>query len=284
MVRNVGLNVDTIRLSGSLKNLRKELELLRSLEINLAEIPPAGLHFIFGGKLVFSKLKEVLEVIRDFPFEYTIHMPDPVNFAINREEDFEIASAVVEFAKIIDAKVIVYHCGSQPGIEGFDLEVQRLSLLADIIGDKNIFIGIENLDHDIEWTLNICKNVGKEKVKLTIDVGHLFLHCNGDVSKFIEQLELGLPYAVEIHFHDNFGKPANLCWKDIGEKIWFAYLYGVGDLHLPLGMGVLPLEITFELINKYFDGYVVIEINDLNRFQEDIANSIRLIRKNCFCG
>ncbi len=284
MVRKIGLNVDTVRLSGSLKNLEEELKLASRLGLELAEIPPAGLNFILNGKLISSKLCKVLEVLNSFPIEYTVHMPDTVNLAQKRQEDFEIASAVLEFARIIKARVIVYHCSSHPDSGGFENEVCMLSALMNSIGDDELVIGVENLDQDVRWIVNLCKEVNNPRLRLTLDVGHLFLHCKGNVSMFLDQLKHGLPHAIELHIHDNFGKSTDCYEKGIAEKIWFAYLYGVGDLHLPIGMGSIPFKVVFELINEYFDGYVVMEINDLNRFQEDIADSIRLIRDNCRCN
>ncbi len=280
VIRNIGLNVDTVRLSGSLKKLKEELSFIQSIGITLAEIPPAGLSFIFNGTADFQKSGKVFEILRGFDLYYTIHMPDPLNLALERSEDLSIALTVVNFAKAIKAKVVVYHCGSNLNFGSVERESEQLKILAKELGKDNIFLGIENLDHNIEWILELLKRVDFENVGLVLDVGHLFLYCKGNERLFLSQLSLGLSESVELHIHDNFGKPSVSFEKDIANKNYFAYLFGVGDLHLPLRMGAIPWSEVFRLVNDKFDGYVILEINDFNRFSEDIPSSIQILREN----
>jgi len=57
------------------------------------------------------------------------------------------------------------------------------------------------------------------------------------------------------------------------------YVFGIGDLHLPLGYGAIPYERIFKYIkDSKFSGIVILEINDMNRFRNDYAACLRTIR------
>ncbi len=144
---------------------------------------------------------------------------------------------------------------------------------------KGTVLALENIHQLVDEVLEVVEAVSSEKIRLLIDLGHLYLRCNGDRFRFLEQIELGLEKSVEIHVHDNFGKQAEDLDEKITQNLHFAYLYGVGDLHLPLGLGTIPYDEVFTVLRKSFDGFAVLEINDLNRFKMDIPNSLSLLRE-----
>ncbi|MEJ5230379.1 MAG: sugar phosphate isomerase/epimerase family protein, partial [Pseudothermotoga sp.] len=202
----------------------------------------------------------------------------PVNLASSRQEDLQIMLKIFEIASTINASVIVYHCAYRRGDKkSFEKEVQTIKMIANKL--KSSVLALENTHQMIDEVLEVVEAVASEKVRLLIDVGHLYIRCNADRSKFFEQVEMGLEKTVEIHVHDNFGKPSVGFDESIGKAIHFAYLYGVGDLHLPLGLGTIPFDDLFALLKRKFDGFVVLEINDLNRFKADIPKSLSLLRE-----
>jgi len=274
----IGINVDTVRLNGSFQNLEEELKTFSSMGFDCAEIPPAGMSLIFDSNLKNESLNKLVEITSRFDLEYTIHAPDPVNLATPRKEDLQIIFNVIEIASAINASVIVYHCGYKKGeMTSFKNEVQSLKIAATKL--KGTVLALENTHQMVDEVLEVVEAVSDEKIRLLIDLGHLYLRCNGDRFKFLEQIELGVEKAVEIHVHDNFGKKAEDLDEKITQNLHFAYLYGVGDLHLPLGFGTIPYEEVFTVLRRSFDGFVVLEINDLNRFKVNIPSSLSLLRE-----
>lgn len=277
-MRKIGINIDTLRLNGSFENLERELKLFSEMGFDCAELPPAGMSLIFNSNLKNESLKKLVEITSRFNLLYTIHGPDPINLASRRQEDLQIMIKIFEIASAINASVIVYHCAYTRGNKkSFEKEVQTIKAIADRLGSS--ILALENTHQMVDEVLEVVEAVSSEKVKLLIDLGHLYIRCNADRSRFFKQIEMGLEKAVEIHIHDNFGKQSEGFDESIKNATHFAYLYGVGDLHLPLGLGTIPFDEVFNLLRRDFDGFVVLEINDLNRFETDIPNSLSLLRE-----
>ncbi|KAF2957760.1 hypothetical protein AS159_04930 [Thermotoga sp. Ku-13t] len=278
MVKGVGINIDTRRLSGSHEILRTELEKFQRFGFDYAEIPPAGLDVILDGKIVSKRLDPILQILKSCSLKFTVHGPDPVNLSSNREEDFSIVLATIDFASFVGAESVVYHCGwLGEDREKKDREIENLKKLCDKLEKMRVILVVENTRQTIEQTLEIVQAVNHPNVRLLIDVGHLFLRLRGNEKEFLRQISLGLPHAFELHVHDNFGKPEE-DYEPMMASSLFAYLYGVGDLHLPIGYGRIPFEELFKLVREEFDGIVVLEINDMNRFEKDIPESLEKLR------
>ncbi|WP_448522641.1 sugar phosphate isomerase/epimerase family protein [Pseudothermotoga sp.] len=279
MVRAIGINIDTKRLSGSEEKLKEELEKFERLGFDCAEIPPAGLDVIFNGEIIPERLNRIVQILKRSRLKFTVHGPDPVDLSSDRKEDLQIISANVDFAHAIGALTVVYHSGwFGKDEEKKRREIENLKRLCTKLEKTNVCLVVENTKQTVEQTLQIVTTVNHPKVKLLIDVGHLFLRVKGNEQKFLEQLALGLPLAFELHVHDNFGKPEDDAERSFSRELHFAYLYGVGDLHLPLGLGKIPFERVFDLVKEKFDGIVVLEINDLNRFERDIPETLEKLK------
>lgn len=284
LVKGFGINIDTRRLSGSYEVLRAELEKFQRFGFDYAEIPPAGLDVILDGKIISKRLNPIQQILKSFDLKFTVHGPDPVNLSSGREEDFSILSATIDFASSVGAESVVYHCGwfDEDG-ERKKREIENLKKLCDKLEKVCVSLVVENTKQTIEQTLEIVQAVNHPNVRLLIDVGHLFLRLRGNEKEFLRQISLGLPHAFELHVHDNFGRPEEDYEPSVASSP-FAYLYGVGDLHLPIGCGRIPFEELFELVREKFDGIVVLEINDLNRFEKDIPESLEKLRNLSAAG
>lgn len=266
--------------------MKQELKEFKRLGFDCVEIPPAGLDVIFNDEIVSQRLERILSVLRRSNLKFTVHSPDPVDLSSGRQEDFQILSATIDFARTIEALTVVYHCGSfSESEERKQREIANLKRLCSKLEGSNTCLVVENTTRQtIEHTLQIVQGVNHPKVKLLIDVGHLFLKVRGSEEEFLRQLSLGLPHAFELHLHDNFGKPEEGYGLSLESQLNFAYLFGVGDLHLPIGLGKIPFEKVFELVRDEFDGIVVVEINDLNRFERDIPDVIKKLKNSLKIG
>ncbi|KUK03054.1 MAG: Xylose isomerase domain-containing protein TIM barrel, partial [Thermotoga sp. 50_1627] len=285
VVRLIGINIDTKRLSGSEERLKEELEKFERLGFDCVEIPPAGLDVIFTGQIVHGRLNRITQVMKRSSLKFTVHGPDLVDLSSSRKEDLQILSATIDFASSIDALTVVYHCAwLGESAEKKRREIENLKRLCAKLEKTNVCLVVENTRQLIEQTLQVVTAVNHPQVKLLIDVGHLFLRVKGNEQKFLEQLSLGLSHAFELHVHDNFGKPVNHGKASLSGQIDFAYLYGLGDLHLPLGFGKIPFERVFELVRERFEGIIVLEINDLNRFERDIPETLEKLKVLSYAG
>ncbi|AIY86073.1 MULTISPECIES: TIM barrel protein [unclassified Thermotoga] len=286
MIKGIGTNVDTRRVNGSIKRLVSELEFFKSIGFDYVEIPAAGLDVIARGRIIRKRLERVKELLSNYNFRYTVHAPDVINLKIKTNPwHYRVMEATIEFAGEINAEVVVYHYGEVDHSIDVPERVQRkaeivaLRELADLAKEKGVVIGVENVGHPVSEVLKLVRAVNHPNVKLVIDVGHLFIVSNYTGIDFYDELKKGLPYAVELHLSDNFGESPQT-YQKIPDVEAFRFVYGIGDLHLPIGEGDIPYNKVFRIIRESgFDGIVILEINSMDRFADEYADSLNLLRR-----
>jgi sugar phosphate isomerase/epimerase len=286
MIKGIGTNVDTRRVNGSIKRLVSELEFFKSIGFDYVEIPAAGLDVIARGRIIRKRLERVKELLSNYNFRYTVHAPDVINLKIKTNPwHYRVMEATIEFAGEINAEVVVYHYGEVDHSIDVPERVQRkteivaLRELADLAKEKGVVIGVENVGHPVSEVLKLVRAVNHPNVKLVIDVGHLFIVSNYTGIDFYDELKKGLPYAVELHLSDNFGESPQT-YQKIPDVEAFCFVYGIGDLHLPIGEGDIPYNKVFRIIRESgFDGIVILEINSMDRFADEYADSLNLLRR-----
>jgi len=286
LLKGIGVNIDTRRLSGSIQRFEGELDFFRNVGFDYIEIPPAGLDVIVRGRIIEHRMRRLERLISLFDFKYTVHAPDVVNLKHKTNPwHYKVFEAVIEFARRIKAEIIVYHCGVVK--HSLDLtereqkkhEVKQLRNLAQKAQEYGITIGVENTVHSMDEVLEVVEAVNMPNVGITLDIGHLFIVANYRGLDFFSQLKKGLKKAVEIHVSDNFAE-SPYTYQDIPDVDLFRFVYGIGDLHLPIGEGEIPYTKVFRMIRESgFKGIVTLEINSMDRFKEEYANSLNLLRR-----
>ena len=286
MVKGIGVNIDTRRLNGSIQRFEGELDFFRNVGFDYIEIPPAGLDVIVRGRIIEHRMKRLERLISLFDFKYTVHAPDVVNLKHKTNPwHYKVFEAVIEFTRRIGGENIVYHCGVVK--HSLDLtekdqkkyEIKQLKSLAQKAQEYGITIGVENTVHSMDEVLEIVEAVDMPNVGVTLDVGHLFIISNYRGLNFFEQLKKGLSRTVEIHVSDNFAE-SPYTYQDIPDVDLFRFVYGIGDLHLPIGEGEIPYTKVFRMIRESgFNGIVTLEINSMDRFKEEYSNSLDILRR-----
>lgn len=80
-------------------------------------------------------------------------------------------------------------------------------------------------------------------VGICLDVGHVAVAASFFGFDYLKECAAVAPLVHHIHLHDNLGHP------DLAEggesRVFERLTYGIGDLHLPPGMGSIPLEDLF---------------------------------------
>ncbi len=287
VVKGIGVNVDTRRVSGSLKKFESELDFFQRIGFEYVEIPPAGLDVIMRGNLVPTRVKRVKQILNKYEFKYTVHAPDVINLRrITNPWHKRVFEASIEFAGAIGAEVVVYHCGKTDDRLDFSekqqkrAEIRALKSIAKIAEEHGVFIGVENLTHhSIEEVLEVVEAVNHPNVRMTLDIAHLFIAANYKGLDYLHQMEKAMPYVVELHVSDTFGE-AQERFQDIPSFEGFQLMYGIGDLHLPLGYGEISFnEVARVVLDSGFSGIVILEINNLEKYFEEYQDSYMRLRR-----
>jgi sugar phosphate isomerase/epimerase len=226
----------------------------------------------------------VLGLLREHNLQYTLHLPYDLNLlnadTLNIYTD--VFKASIEFAQMANMRVIVFHAGTieRDDRDAFHAEaenVRRLAKEADgiLLCPENPVIlsdGLFSAGRSAEHMVEFCERVNMPNCKLTFDVGHYFLRCNGNKDELPAAVRTALPHIGHVHLHDNFGMALPMSEHDYNHRI----ACGAADLHLPLGWGTIPIEDVIVALAGY-DGIINLEIE--KRFDDQYETSLELTRR-----
>jgi len=300
-LQGIGIDINDERVHGDLHVLRDELDYFRRCGFDTVELTTSGLYFIFNGDLDRERTRKIREVLSQYPFHYTLHLPDVLNLCNGPDPvlDLAIFSSCIDFAAAIGARVLVYHSGQnfynldspERRAEAFEREGFALADLAAKARKSGILITIENTNPGAE-ELDLIEERGlsKEQIRLlhpalyldaigkqveriaapniglALDPGHLNLSVEITGDPFLSSIEDQAHLVRHLHLNDNFGRNSHPRYSRM-EQV----LYGRADCHLPLGMGSMPIK---EILNRLgdFKGFIIFEIRP--EYREYLADSI----------
>ena len=265
--RSVGINQPWKR-PDSLFGLAEDLEASKRAGADFVELMPHDLGVILGGNLDSSRLLPVQELLLEAGLAYTVHAPLEVNLMdlAARQVQRNVLDASLRFAGSIGAQIVVCHAGqriaSRDARYSFkgQLAVERRALreAGETAGELGITIAVENYypelplvrgavyDYSV-WPSELAEQIASvdhPAVGLCLDVGHAALAANVFGFDYFEECNAAAPLVRHVHLHDNLMKTNLLGEPPVSEHL----VYGLGDLHLPPGMGTVPLEGLFRQV------------------------------------
>lgn len=231
--------------------LADELERAIADGYTAAEPAVETLHCILGARLHEQHVAEVAEVCAAYAgrLSLSVHAPAVLDLRDRRypEQQQQILLSSVSFAAAIGARVLVVHYeqrSDDPAIEAqYRAAIERA---ADLAGARNLILGIENIEVErTERVLEFLESVRHPHVRMTYDFAHDYLA--GDLFGYdhLASARACAPYAAHLHITDNFGRfnHARLGDFNLYRAIPHTHVavLGIGDLHLPIGWGTLPI-------------------------------------------
>lgn len=291
----IGSQINEVRVDGDLRALKRDLDYFRSIGLEAVEIPPHGLDAIQNGRLHEGRIKTICSILRDYPFVYTVHAPNPLNLMDTQRGHIHlnVFRASLAFTKTIGAKVMVYHAGRYLPEEAFHFppgktisrqaqkdmmtrEADLLKVLADEYPD--VVICIENArpyrelspycyGEYLDQLASQVRNVGNDNVRITLDCGHLFMAARYHGYDPVAAVRRAAMLIAHCHIHDNYGDAVYYNEKQQTHQIPF----GKGDSHMPVGWGAIPLEEILDAFLQHYRGCWIMELR--SRYFEKTAES-----------
>lgn len=209
------------------------------------EIVAEGKHYLQNIK---CKLKELLP---SYNIKISIHAPlsdiniGSINSNIKEQSVMEVVKSI-EISNFLGIELVTFHPGhlSPLGIEipGIvrDLNRESVRKLSKVGLEYGVKLAIENMPKML-WTtfftpLELVDAISDTDVKICFDLGHA--NTSNNINEFLKYREL----FINVHLHDNFGKP---------------------DPHLGIGEGNIDFEnVLGKFLDKY-NGNLVIESKGL---------------------
>lgn len=295
-VNMIGIGINVKLINGSLKALKNALDKAKNAGFDVVELPLHGLDVIVGGGIRDQRLKEIRNILKDYPFAYSVHCPESLN--LMNLEGIAVEKAVlkssVEFSHEIGARILVYHPGrfkseveillsqrkKMSALEKTELKKKERDILKEfslILRQAKVVLGMENARpfigekgytyaEDIGELVRQVKDIGEENIGITLDIGHAYLSTNFYQQDFIKTITKVKPWLKHIHLHDNFGCPSYFQEKD--QDLLVAH--GRGDMHMPPGWGKIPFEKAIEILEPA-GCFLVMEVR--SRYFEYIKES-----------
>lgn len=294
----IGSNINEVRVDGNLQALRNDLAEFTRIGLTAAEISIHGIDAVVNGRLNHRRMTEIVSILRDFPFCYSTHAPNPLNLMDDAcpEMHLDVLRASLEFSATVGAQCMVYHPGRFLAEEEFSIKgprsfsheerLQKLEQEAEILQREadaipEVVITMENarpyryhspycyaeMPHEL---FRQVERIDRPNVGMTLDFGHLNLsahHYNFDALK---EVSLVSSKIVHCHVHDNFGLSAYHSEKLQTHQIPF----GRGDSHMPVGWGNINFNELLAPFIANYQGLLICELRSryFHYTQESMLN------------
>ncbi|MEO1329387.1 MAG: sugar phosphate isomerase/epimerase [Pseudomonadota bacterium] len=283
----VGVGLTTGDFANNLRDLNGCLDKFERLGATHAELSFGAFDLVAGGKPIPKRIAELKRICADRPLAYTVHGPIASNFMDRRnlQLQVDICRAVLDVSGEIGAEVQVHHGGAS--IHGdaaeraaqLELERETLALIAPHAECCGVVLCVENIfSDDAIWLASPAelaaqiRAVNHPSIRACIDFSHAAINAGVRGFDLMAELAELAPVARHLHIHDSFGRPRSFTPYTYGEAVNF----GLGDLHLPPGWGVLDWEAIAKLPYRE---KVVANLELSTRFEEELPDAIALCRR-----
>jgi sugar phosphate isomerase/epimerase len=273
----------------ALAKLGPALDEAAALGVDYAELALYGLELVANGRVLNDRVKRVKALTTGRPFGLTIHGPLSLNLmdATERGQMHKaVLKAHLEIAAELGGVHFVAHAGRYVAGESGEPEAscarQRdaLAEAGDYAQAHGIVIAVENLfgSHGGRETLLPSRlaaeiaAIGHPAIRACLDFSHGYLEATRQGVDFVTEAAALAPFAKHLHIHDSFGT----LWQAQPNHRAERLAYGLGDLHLPVGLGSIPWDALMERCNFPKD---VIFIHELAPpYWADLAVSVERTR------
>lgn len=291
----IGTGFNAASCDGEIASLEADLHALADIGCDTVELGITTVDFISGGRVIESRAKQLVSMLKQFPFRYTVHGLVSSNFMDKATQIYQVdaAKALVEFCDRIDARILVQHSGElraeqiSERTDADSREREALVELGDFAKRYGVRIALENIfttepgqyRQTPAEVAHTVKALNHPNIVALIDFSHAYIECAYRGFDFFEQISAMAPVAGHLHVHDSFGRPQGFFH---GYHPQENTMLGIGDLHLPLGWGDIAWERIFSELTFLPGTVLMMEIGARYRLEQPdcLARARKLIDIN----
>lgn len=273
----------------ALAKLGPALDEAEALGVDYVELPLYALDLVANGRVLTERLKRVKALTSGRALGYTMHGPLGLNLMEEGERapiHRAVFKAQLEIAAELGGVNFVTHVGRYGAGDPPQQDAARARLrealleVADFAGGRGITIVVENLysaraERETPSLSELAAEIealDHPAIRACLDFSHAFLDCGSTGADFLEQAEALAPFAAHLHIHDSFGRPSSVWTTHRAERL----AYGIGDLHLPFGMGSIPWDDLAQRCRFPKGAIVIYELPP--PYWSDLAASLEAVR------
>ncbi|NOU73555.1 hypothetical protein GC098_19375 [Paenibacillus sp. LMG 31458] len=151
-----------------LEQLEETLKFAQTAGVEAVELSIEQLQLIFNGALHPARTEMAVGILRQFPFEYSVHQPRSLDLRNIRAADAvnRLFSSVQEFCSMIGSRILVVHYEK----ESFPQEEQLLEqlLLKAANRTDQVVLAIENIEIERSSKVaDLVRRLDHQQIKMT---------------------------------------------------------------------------------------------------------------------
>ncbi len=241
-----------------LTKLGPALDEAERLGVDYVEIALYATDLVANGRVLTDRLARVKALTSGRPFGYTLHGPLGLDLMDGSERAAmhkQVLLAQLEITAELGGVHYVAHAGKY-AVAGGNPDAayaRQRDALAEVASDaaaRGITIAIENLfatelgrEPPLPSKLATeIASIDHPAIRGCLDFSHAFLETDRQGADFMAEAATLAPFAKHLHMHDSFGK----LWPSPPSHRSERLAFGIGDLHLPLGLGSIPWDDLME--------------------------------------
>lgn len=294
-IKGIGVAVNTNDYAGDLARFDDYLTFVESTGADYAEFGAHGLDIIVNARHMEKRVREVERICSDHDLRYTLHAPAGLNFMDDRYPGLQqdVARSLIDLGARTGAELLVIHAGRAPGDGGVvpSGEMRRkerhaLVEVGDIGAESGVKIAVENLNAmaisgglqstgvDLGVLSAEIAEIDHPNVGLALDVSHA-LSAAGHLGRdYLESIKVAAPQVTHIHLNDSAAKPN---YEGFPNRYQDRVVFGIDDLHLPVGWGEIDYGSVFALLAPKEPVIMTLEIDP--RYGAEIEASVARARE-----
>lgn len=250
------------------RNVASSLGWMKECKYDFCELSLSGFPLVVEGRVNWVYVEYLKPLLTQSGLRFTAHigtgleLREGVDHAVHRNTLF----SSLDICAALGAEILTVHfeqASPKVAVEAQFLQIYREA--AQYALEKGVLLCMENIEvEDYRRVLVLLDAVDSPGLRMTLDLGHLYLATRYFGGEYFSALADAAPYAAHVHLHDNTGtyEPMRLQdfarYKQLGlnERIAF----GRGDLHLPVFWGTLPVtESLQQLQSRGYTGSILLE-------------------------
>ena len=272
-MNKIGISLSSKEINGRTRFFKEYIEEAIGTGFDFIEIDAAGFSCMIGGEIIDWLAEPFVEMIKQYrkDMDFILHSPIYADLGDDSSGSARGLTGTIELASLADIKKVIVHPTDLRSPHNLSIQKANLteaSWLADL---RKVEILLEtqhenppsfyiNLISDLNIKIGVCPNVGS-----------LGFH-HGKNTRYL--LEESIDSINNIILSDNCGIPKPL---DKNFPLEDEISMGWGELKLPIGAGILPLneiltpiknkpeiDITIEIMDRYRDHWKKILENTKN--------------------
>lgn len=258
------------------------------MEIGLSELP-----LIIGGKVCWSYVQYVKQILERHPIKYTAHITAGLDLRNLEEYDLhkQVLLSSIDVCNALGIECLTLHFEQASRVAKEEQAFFKAHVeAAEYAAKKQVLLALENIEvEDHRKVVCMLKKIDHPNLRMNLDIGHLNLSTHYFGGDFKEAVEECAPLVRHVHLSDNVGRFQKMrlenfyLYKTIPMGVRTAF--GAGDVHLPPLWGEIDTRFAIETLHKAnYKGVFLCEYqNELYvPFQGKIQADVRALVKEIY--